>query len=334
MHMVFTGSGHGSGYVGEEFRMRIRRMVAATVTAALTVTGLSVGGADAARRDGDVARAFMAVDRTTAWSLVERIPLRFPTYHPQGFALVGDRIFLSSVEVLEPPVRYPEPVDGYDRSPGRGIGHVFVLDRSGRLLADVKVGEGTVYHPGGIDFDGRDVWVPVAEYRPDSRAIVYRLDPRTLRVTEEFRVRDHIGGITRDRVDGSLHGVSWGSRRFYAWSGSGRKQTVSLNPSHLIDYQDCDYLARRKQLCTGVTGLPTAAGGSYELGGLALLDLADGNRILHEIPFQQFSAAGHVATRNPVALETTGSTLRLYAAPDDGEDPAGTELLIYETPIP
>jgi len=25
-----------------------------------------------------------------------------------------------------------------------------------------------VYHPGGIDFDGVNIWVPVAEYRPDS----------------------------------------------------------------------------------------------------------------------------------------------------------------------
>ncbi len=48
-----------------------------------------------------------------------RIPLRFPTYHPQGFALVGDLIFLSSVEVTEAPVKYPQPVDGYDRSPAR-----------------------------------------------------------------------------------------------------------------------------------------------------------------------------------------------------------------------
>lgn len=315
-------------------RMRVRRLVGTTVAAAVVLTGITVGGADAARRDGDVATAFQKVDRNTAWTLAERIPLRFPTHHPQGFALVGDRIFLSSVEVLEAPVKFPVPVGGYDRTPGRGIGHVFVLDRAGNLLKDIRVGEGTIYHPGGIDYDGEDVWVPVAEYRPDSDAIVYRLDPKTLTVHEEFRVHDHIGGIVRDRVDGSLHGVSWGSRRLYSWTSRGRHQEIALNPDHLIDYQDCDYVARRKQLCTGVTGLPTASGGSYELGGLALLDLADGNRMLHEIPFQQFSTAGHVATRNPVALEVEGGKLRLLAAPDDGEEPGGTEILVYETPLP
>ena len=51
------------------------------------------------------------------------------------------------------------------------------------------------------------------------------------------------------------------------------------------------------------------------------------------MPFPYFSAAGHVATRNPVALEVAGPTLRLFAAPDDGEETAGTELLVYESPI-
>ena len=66
------------------------------------------------------------------------MPLRFPTYHPQGFALVGDLIFMTSVEVLEAPVKYPEPVDGYDRSPGKGIGHLFVIDRQGNLKKDIR----------------------------------------------------------------------------------------------------------------------------------------------------------------------------------------------------
>src|SRR4029079_2014937 len=127
------------------------------------LTGLTT--AQATGRDSDVTRAFQATDRSTAWKLVQRLPLKFPTYHPQGIALVGDLIFLSSVEVLEAPVKYPVPVDGYDRTPGKGIGHVFVLDRQGNLKKDIRVGEGTAYHPGGLDFDGKDVWMPAAEYR-------------------------------------------------------------------------------------------------------------------------------------------------------------------------
>jgi hypothetical protein len=308
-----------------------RKILLATVLVGTLLTGVPV--ADASGRDDQVARAFEATTRSTAWTQVARIPLRFPTFHPQGFALVGDLIFLSSVEVLEAPVRYPAPVDGYDRTPGKGIGHLFVLDRQGNLKKDIRIGEGTAYHPGGIDYDGENVWVPAAEYRPNSRAIVYKVNPKTFEVTEQFRVRDHVGGVVRDRRTGLVHGVSWGSRTLYEWTAKGKQLAAEPNQSHLLDYQDCDYVSRSKQLCGGVTGLPTATGGSYELGGLALLDLNDHNRILHEIPFPAFSAAGHSVTRNPVALEVEDKKLRLFTAPDDGESPAGTEILVFESPI-
>jgi hypothetical protein len=309
-----------------------RKSLLAAVVSGVVLMGGTVAGADATGRDDRVARAFDATTRSTAWTQVARIPLKFPTYHPQGFALVGDLIYLSSVEVLEAPVKYPVPVDGYDRTPGKGIGHLFVLDRQGNLKKDIRLGEGTVYHPGGIDFDGENVWVPAAEYRPNSKAIVYKVNPKTYKVTEQFRVKDHVGGVVRDRRTGLVHGVSWGSRTLYEWTASGRQLAAEPNESHILDYQDCDYVSRSKQICGGVTGLPTATGGSYELGGLALLDLKD-NRILHEIPFPSFSAAGHSATRNPVALEVSGNKLRLFTAPDDGEEKAGTEILIYESPI-
>jgi hypothetical protein len=308
-----------------------RRILIPTVLAGVLLTGLTT--ADASPKDSGVARAFDATTRSTAWTQVARIPLRFPTYHPQGFALVGDLIFLSSVEVTEAPVKYPQPVDGYDRTPGKGVGHLFVLDRQGKLLKDIRIGEGTAYHPGGIDYDGQNVWIPVAEYRPNSRAIVYTVDPTTYRVTERFRVKDHVGGVVRDRTTGQVHGVSWGSRTLYNWTPTGRQFESTPNESHILDYQDCDYVSRGKQLCGGVTTLPTATGGTYDLGGLALLDLKT-NRILHEIPFPAFSSAGRSATRNPVALETTATKLRLYTAPDDMEDKTGTEINIYESPLP
>jgi len=312
--------------------MRRKSWIAAALADAV-VTTLTVGGADAAGRDDGVARAFMSASLSTPWQQVAKVPLRFPTYHPQGIALVGDLIYLSSVEVIEAPVKYPVPVDGYDRSPGKGVGHLFVLDRSGALKADIKLGEGTVYHPGGIDFDGESVWVPVAEYRPNSKAIVYKVDPAGLAVSEEFSVRDHIGGVVRDRRTGLVHGVSWGSRKFYEWSAGGKQLSVAANPSLMVDYQDCDYVARSKQLCSGLIGLPSVAGGFYEFGGIALLDLADGNRILKEQPFPAYSSAGHVVTRNPLAFEVDGQKMRIIAAPDDGEERNGTELLIYEAPL-
>jgi len=312
----------------------MRRVLIAGLAVSLTATALLPASAQAEQQhhDDPVTTAFTATTRSTAWQLAQKVPLRFATHHPQGFALVGDIILMSTVEIIEAPVRYPEPIDGYDRSPGRGVGHVLVIDRQGTLVRDLVLGEGTVYHPGGIDFDGQSVWVPVAEYRPNSKAIMYRIDPLTWQVSEAFRVGDHVGGVVRDRVSGIVHGVSWGSRRLYTWTAAGHQLSRQANDDHFIDYQDCDYVGWRKQVCSGITSLPRPDGGSYELGGIALRDLRD-DHILHEIPFPRFSSAGHVVTRNPVALEVVDGKLRLLAAPDDGEEVAGTELFVFEAPI-
>ncbi|MGI5479423.1 DUF6454 family protein [Streptomyces lavendofoliae] len=145
-----------------------------------------------------IVTAARQLSRSTVWTMAGKVPFGFTAHHPQGITRGhDDRLYLSTAEIIEATQRYDRPVDGYDRTPGRGVGHVFVTDAEGAALGHVTVGEGTVYHPGGIDFDGESLWVPTAEYRPDSRSIVYRVDPGTLAVTEAFRFEDHIGGIVR-----------------------------------------------------------------------------------------------------------------------------------------
>ena len=117
------------------------------------------------------------VTRSTAWRPVTTVAMQFDTQHPQGMVKIGDMLFVSSVEITTPTKRFPQPQGGYDRDAGDGVGHLFKVDMKGNLLTDLKLGEGTIYHPGGIDYDGRYIWVPVAEYRPNSRSIVYRVDP-------------------------------------------------------------------------------------------------------------------------------------------------------------
>ncbi|MEQ4208911.1 DUF6454 family protein [Actinopolymorpha sp. B9G3] len=285
--------------------------------------------AHAVPADDPVTVAFARTTAATRWRLNRSIPLRFPTHHPQGLALIGDTIALSTVEVVEWPVRRPQLADGHDRTPGKGIGHLLLMDRDGNLRADIEIGDGTVYHPGGIDFDGESVWVPVAEYRPDSRAIIYRFDPSTAQVSPAFEIDDHISAVVRDRITGNLHGMSWDARAMYQWTPDGTTLARQANEDHLVAVQDANYVGWRKQICTGVASLPTSDGGRYELGSVVLRDLRD-NRILHQIPFPYFSSAGHVMTRNPVALEVVNETLRLLAAPDDGDEGSGTELFVYE----
>jgi hypothetical protein len=235
---------------------------------------------------------------------VAALPIGFRTCHPQGMVKIGEAIFVSSVEVL-------------DREAGKGVGHLFKIDKAGALVSDLKLGEGAMYHPGGIDYDGRSIWVPVAEYRPDSRSIVYRVDPQTMKASEVFRVADHIGAIVHDTDADTVHGVSWGSRRFYRWTPAGEARGVTENTSHYVDYQDCKYAGRHRMLCTGVTEIrQTPEAAPFRLGGIDLVSLEDG-RPQHQVPVLLWTAAGLDMTHNPVWIEPAAAGLRAYFMPED-----------------
>ena len=313
-------------------------------TAAAQAAGPSTrhGGSDAgsgAHRETNtaLAAAFGGVDRATNWQQTGKLKLDFPTYHTEGIAFSRDHIFLSAVQIIEPTTKFPSPQGGFDRTPGKGVGHLFVMDKAGKLQKDIILGEGDMYHPGGIDFDGTNVWVPVAQYRPDSSAIIYRVDATTLDVHKQFEVKDHFGGIVMDKQTGHLVGNTWGSRRFAEWDLRGKQLSTWQNPNYFIDYQDCQYVPNSKMLCGGVTNLPQtpAAGGTgatYELGGMAMIDLKS-RSVIREVPFQQWSTAGHVATRNPFKMTADGGHLTLKVAPDNGEEGNGTEILTYEATV-
>ena len=263
------------------------------------------------------------------------VPVRFRTYHPQGMVKIGDAFFVSSVEIRVPAKPLFQRAGGYDRDPGEGIGHLFKIDRKGNLLADLTLGEGIVYHPGGLDYDGRNIWVPVAEYRPDSHSIVYRVDPETMKAIEVLRVEDHIGAVAYDTDDNTLHGVSWGSRRFYRWTvgadgrikkDARREASRRLNTSHYVDYQDCKYVGDHRMLCTGVTDMRQPAPAQpFRLGGLELVDFRDG-RPRHQVPVLLWTAGGLAMTHNPVWIEPSATGLRGYFMPEDDR----STLYVYE----
>jgi uncharacterized protein DUF6454 len=316
----------------------VLRQVAAS---ALAVMGFCVAIAES-RSQGVATTRSVVADRVTRltrdsrWRLFQSIPIKFRTFHPQGMVKVGDVLFVSSVEVRTPTARFPAPVGGYDRDPGTGRGHLFKIDLDGNLLASTTLGESTMYHPGGIDYDGRHIWVPVAEYRPDSRSIVYRIDPATMKAAEVLRFADHIGAIVHDTDDDTLHGLSWGSRRFYRWTigrdglvtnASDRaEQLRTLNTSHYVDYQDCKYVGGHRMLCTGVTEVRQRTDAPpFRLGGIELIDLRDG-RPLHQVPMLMWTPAGLDLTHNPVWFEPRDNGLRGYFMPEDDR----STLYIYD----
>ncbi len=262
----------------------------------------------------------------TQWQQVAAIPLQFPTYHPQGMVRVGDFFYMSSVEVLK------RPTNG---EAGEGIGHLFKMDSTGKLLAQTTLGEGTMYHPGGIDYDGKHIWIPVAEYRPNSQSVIYKIDPATLQSTEVLRFKEHIGGIVHNTDAHTLFGVSWSSRNFYQWNLNKKEQVSNasatpeqlriINPTFYIDYQDCHYLGKDIMLCSGLQRY-TNNNQTIRLGGFDLISLKD-YRPIHQVPVRLWSPTGLPMTSNPFWVESTAKGIRAYFVPDD--DKAST-LFIYE----
>jgi len=279
-----------------------------------------------------LAQALLGIDRTTVWALAGAIPVQFPTFHPQGMVRIGGDFYVSSVEVRRAPA--PDPKQPGGRDAGAGVGHLFRISAEGALLADLILGEGDAYHPGGIDYDGRDIWVPVAEYRPDSRAIVYRVDPRTMTATVVLRAADHIGAVVHDRQTGRLHGVSWGARRFYDWtlssSGKASPPRVFANGSSYIDYQDCHGLEAGRMLCSGLASYPAPAGGApFQLGGWEVVDLND-HRPVWQAPISLRASSGRVMTQNPFFAEATASGVRAWFMPDDNR----STIYVYDSTGP
>lgn len=283
-----------------------------------------------------VAERVIGVTRESSWTRVAAVPVGFRTFHPQGMVKIGDAIFVSSVEVTVPTVRFARPVGGYDRDTGAGVGHLFKIDLQGRKLAELTLSAGAVYHPGGIDYDGANIWVPLSEYRPDSHSIIYKVDPTSMTATEVLRFPDSIGAIVHNTDDRTLHGVSWGSRRFYRWTldRAGRVTNAStpperlrtLNTSHYVDYQDCKYAGRRRMLCTGLAELRQTPGAvPFRLGGLDLIDLVDG-RPIHQVPVPLWTPTGTDMTHNPVWIEPTPDGLRAYFMPEDDQ----STIYIYD----
>ncbi|HEY8983216.1 MAG TPA: DUF6454 family protein [Streptomyces sp.] len=276
-----------------------------------------------------VNEAITRLSRSTQWQTVDRVPLDFVCHHPQGLESVGDTFFLSSVEILEE-TRPLDPSDGGpDRTAGQGRGHLYELTRTGGLLRHWDLGEGTVYHASGLTFDGAGLWIPVAEYRPHSRSIMYRVNPRDGALSEEFRYPDHLGGVSYDPGSGNLHAITWGGRRVLVLEQDGTLIRETPVNSHFIDFQDCVQVHDGLVSWTGVAEYPLPSGGTFGLGGVSVLNMTTGD-IVFEAPVTALSPTGRVVTFNATDFEVDGDVLRMYALPDDSSRPGDVSLLVLE----
>jgi len=292
-----------------------------------------------APQPGELANLIMQLDRATKWHLASETRIPFDTHHPQGMVRINGDFLVTSVEIIQSTTRYPEPQNGMDRDAGEGRGHLFRMSEEGVLKSDIPLGEDDIYHPGGLDFDGRWLWIPVAEYRPNSRSIIYRVDPTTLVASEAFRVSDHIGAVSVDREANALIGVSWAGKRIYRWALNPDGSVTPSNPasppaakaaSHYIDWQDCHSLPSRKMLCTGLATYSRAGSDvSLSIGGAELIDLAT-LRPLWQTPIELWSPSGRSMLQNPAWFEATSTGLRAWFMPDDDT----STLFAYQADLP
>lgn len=254
-----------------------------------------------------------SLTRDSRAQITKSVALDFNTHHTQGMTRVGDSFFLTAVQAI-------------DRANGIGKGFLFKFDPQGKIQQEIQLGEGPMYHPGGIDYDGKHIWVSVAEYRPNSRSIIYRVNPKSLKAEEVFRFDDHLGGIVSTRT--ALIGMSWGSRKLYRWkiARDGSVKNVAapemrLNSSHYIDYQDGQWIPGTDYLVFGGVAsfkLDQKRDGSAAVGGIALVD-ATTLMPLFELPLPVYSERGRIMNQNPFYVETSEKGIQIRFIPDDSQ---------------
>jgi hypothetical protein len=220
------------------------------------------------------------------------IELKAPMDHVQGIDVDGDRLLVSWV----------------DRKKKTGHLGEFEL-ATGRLVRSIEIHKGDRYHPGGIAIEGESLWVPVAEYRPQSSAVIQRRNRRTLELESEFLVNDHVGCIAA--MNGRVYGGNWDSRQIYTWGAAG-KLIAKRDNSSGTSFQDMK-----------------AAGGNVVGSGLrpdgGAIDWLDANdlRLIRRVRTGK--------TNRGVLLTHEGMTIsgdRLYLLPED----APSRLFVFSLP--
>jgi Family of unknown function (DUF6454) len=217
------------------------------------------------------------------FTLERTLQLAGETHHVQGIDLDGERIWVTSVDAP------------------RRKGYLLEFSLAdGKLLRKVEIGQGERFHPGGLAADGDSLWIPVAEYRRTSSAVIQRRSKRTLEVEFEFPVGDHIGCVAASSAE--LLGGNWDSRDFYVWNRQGRQLRKMHNPTE-NHYQDLKFLGAQL-VASGL--LPDRAGAIdwLEYPSLKLLRRISAGKTDRSVEF----------TREGMTIRGE----RLYLLPEDG----------------
>lgn len=301
-------------------------LISFTIPSAMNLSAQHAGSRKHISDKSPMYKKLSSVTASSRWKQISVTPLLFPTYHTQGITKVNDFFYMTAVKVTRWPKHFNKIINGFDRDNGEGIGYLFRFDSEGNLSDSIRLGEGVIYHPGGIDYDGNYIWVPVCEYRPHGRSFIYRVDPKTMNKTKMGECNDALGAVAYNRDNNTLVGMNWGSREFYQWKviqkdNATRLQSLSeqgtTNPHCYIDYQDCNFIGNGLMLCSGLkTYKSPDNNSSLRLGGIEVIDMHNYASRL-SLPVNEWSERGAIMTNNPCFADLVNGKLRFYFVPDD-----------------
>lgn len=272
-----------------------------------------------------------AISTISTLEFVNSVPLAnktYPTYHPQGVKVLGNDLYLSTVQGT---------LTGY--------GHIvkFQLDSAqapriatpiSRLTFD-RGPKKRMIHPGGVDFDGDDLLVPLAEYDSSGPGAIMRVDLKNFGAYSTVNtIKDHIGAIVRDAE--AIYVMNWDSKKTYAFDGVSALPIAGAKGTGW-NYQDCKQVVRGYALCSALQGK------IVRKGEIHLLRFAQespfGVSIAHRIKVEKYNSDGSKGGSRPLTNnamdfsiisnvktgEATG--LRFYFVPHDDSK---TQLMIFD----
>ncbi len=279
----------------------------------------------------EINQHLMSINSSDKWVLMDIIPLSFNTYHPQGLLKIGDNFYLTSVKVTRSPKYKGKGRDRVIQDEGAGIGYLFQFDPKGNLIKQIELGEGTAFHPGGMDYDGQYIWIPITKYYPYSESIIVRFDPVTQEKRKIATIDDSIGAIIHDTENKTLIGMNWDAREFLYWPLNQQKEVIHpekratelqiSNKQSSLAIQDAKYIGQNQLLGFGIMNL----GNGKQIGGFEIRDTRN-QALLHQLPLSLKTTKGVFMTNNPSTVEKNKEGLHFYFIPEDNL----STLYIYE----
>jgi hypothetical protein len=167
--------------------------------------------------------------------LLGSLSLKGQLFHVQGVELDEAHIWVTSV----------------DREKGKGYIHEFER-ATGNFQRRLELTDGLRYHPGGISLDGSSIWVPVAEMKPNSSAVLVEIDKDSMQIRRKILVEDHLGCVAAS--DHMLIAGNWDSRLLYIFDLTNTAPVRTVPNPTRTHYQDMKLVGNQLVAGGSLTG--------------------------------------------------------------------------------